>query len=212
VWAFLLKKRRKSMSYSKMDSSGVSLDYLQLLPQILDHTLISSDRLYMLWQLAQNKKGGIGAEFGVYKGGSAKVIYNALEGELHLFDSFEGLPRETEHDLHKEGDFNDVLLKDVKEYLSDCPNIFYHVGWFSDIGKPNVIRYDFVHIDADLYESTMQALEYFYPRMKSGGFMIFDDYYWEGTPGVLKALHEFFSDKLETCINLRNAQCLIIKR
>lgn len=197
------------MGNENINSEWVDNDYLELLPSVIGHTVIPPDRLRMLWQFAKNKTGGVAAEFGVYAGGSAKIIYKALRGTLHLFDSFEGLPDAGEYDLHRRGDFSDVNFNDVKHYLSDCPNIHYHVGWFNEIQKPD-IKYDFVHIDADLYESTNQALEYFYPRMKPGGIMIFDDYYWEGTPGVRKAIYDFLCNKKEYCINLHNYQGLII--
>jgi O-methyltransferase len=47
-----------------------------------------------------------------------------------------------------------------------------------------------VHIDADLYQSTIDALEYFYPKLNNTGAIIIHDYNhnWDG---VRKAVKEF---------------------
>ena len=37
-------------------------------------------------------------------------------------------------------------------------------------------QYDFVHLDLDLYEGTIAALNYFYPRLNNHGNIQIDDY------------------------------------
>jgi O-methyltransferase len=66
-----------------------------------------------------------------------------------------------------------------------------------------------VHLDADLYESTMAGLEFFYPRMPPGAILICHDYL--SSEGVNAAFGEFFADKPEPVIELTGYQCLVVK-
>ena len=59
-----------------------------------------------------------------------------------------------------------------------------------------------MHIDCDLYAPMSSALEYFYPRLAPGGFLVVHDYsslHWNGAE---KAVDEFFADKPECVIPL----------
>lgn len=131
------------------------------------------------------------AEFGVWRGGVALAMSECMQGgTLHLFDTFEGLP----HDdaavggLHRRGDFGDTQLMEVKKLL---PSAVFHVGKFPETAVDN-LRFRFVHLDFDLYESTLAAIDYLTPRMANGGVIVFDDYAWPHCPGVQRAIHERF--------------------
>jgi Macrocin-O-methyltransferase (TylF) len=75
--------------------------------------------------------------------------------------------------------------------------VVFHVGFFPDTA-PEVAEFCFVHLDADLYQSTVAGIKYFYPRLVAGGMLVFDDYEWGRCPGVKKAILEHFAifDKL----------------
>jgi hypothetical protein len=60
----------------------------------------------------------------------------------------------------------------------------------------------------DLYKTTLDALEFFYPRMNPGGVIMSHDYI---RCGVKKAFDEFFKDKPEPIIQLIDSQSLIVK-
>jgi len=180
-------------------------------------SLLSHDRLNIIRRRAESviNLPGCTAEVGVYRGGVSKIIAEILPNkQLHLFDTFTGIPMKGEHDVHNIGDFKDTTLEQVKEYLSNHKNISYHVGWFPrDTGK-NVEneQFCFVHLDADQYQSTKEALEFFYPRMVKGGVIVFDDYEWENCPGVKKAIDEFLADKLERVVVEARHQCTLVKQ
>ncbi|WDN87074.1 hypothetical protein BuS5_00042 [Desulfosarcina sp. BuS5] len=160
--------------------------------------------------------GGALAEFGVYKGGGAKLI-SSIKSDLalHLFDTFDGMPDVDETvDLCKKGSFSDTTLSSVREYLKDYPNIHFYKGFFPDTAHgflPSDIEFCFVHIDVDIYESTIAALNYFYPRLKKGGVLISHDYYSVFYPGVKKAFEEFFLNKKEQVVHLWDTQCMVRK-
>ena len=73
--------------------------------------------------------------------------------------------------------------------LADFPGIDYGPGWVPDSLRGIAERrYRFVHLDLDLYAPTAGALEYFWPRLLSGGYVACDDYGW---PGGRRAIDEF---------------------
>jgi len=118
------------------------------------------------------------AELGVAYGASARLIADhSTERMLHLFDTFEGLPAPADLDNVKfhTGQFRSELAS-VKRYLADS-RVEFHKGLFP--GTASVVadrRFSFVHLDVDLYESTLAGLEFFYPRMSRGGIIISHDY------------------------------------
>ena len=173
---------------------------------------------YHVYSIAksQSKLDGDMAEVGVYQGGSAKLIAEVKNGkELHLFDTFEGLPKVSEKDTHfgtsywKTGEFSNTSLEKVKNYLSNYKNIFCYKGKFPDTSEPiKNKKFSFVHLDVDLFQSTIDCLEFFYPRMINGGVILTHDYH---TDGVKQAFNEFCKDKKIPQIQLLGSQCAITK-
>ncbi|MBP7216732.1 MAG: macrocin-O-methyltransferase [Candidatus Omnitrophica bacterium] len=181
------------------------------------HTLMSKNRLFMIYQFVQharNLKADM-AEVGVFRGGTAKLIaLSNPQATAHLFDTFSGMPAQCSPlDMHKPGDFKDVSLDSVKEFLSDCPNVSFYPGVFpktADSIKDKA--FSFVHIDVDIYASVRDCLAFFYPRMVKAGVMLIDDYDFYACEGVKKAVQEFLVDKNEVPIITTEGQCAIIKQ
>jgi hypothetical protein len=69
-------------------------------------------------------------------------------------------------------------------------------------------RFSFVHLDADLYKSTLYSLNFFYPRLVDGGLILSHDYHAEG---VKRAFHEFLKDRQKLVIELASSQCIVIR-
>jgi O-methyltransferase len=190
--------------------------------RIQDHTLVSPDRCYLLDRLARHATNLIGefAECGVYRGGTAYLLANAIRScspgkKLHLFDTFEGMPETAgkQTDGHIKGDFGDVNLQEVQHYLSQFDHICYHVGnipWtFQNV---RASKFCFVHIDVDIYRSTFDSLSFFYPRLVQGGVLVIDDYgFLQYRYAAKKAVDDFMSDKRELVISLPTGQCVILK-
>jgi O-methyltransferase len=155
---------------------------------------------------------GAMAEVGVFQGASAKLICEAKgETELFLFDTFGGLPQSTSADkgVHREKQYL-CSLESVQEYLQGYKNVFFHPGLFPESAKTlPERRFSFVHLDVDLYESTLAGLEYFYPRLITGGVILSHDY--SILAGVRKAFDDFLHDKPERPVQLPSTQCMLIK-
>jgi len=89
--------------------------------------------------------------------------------------------------------------------------VHLHPGEFpaSAIGMEDV-QFGFVHLDADLYASTLASLEFFYPRMAPGGIILTHDY--STLPGVAQAFADFLVAKPSTVIELPTTQAMIVVR
>jgi O-methyltransferase len=183
----------------------------------LERTYRDKVRFYTFWlqieRLKNEKISGAFAELGVYKGETANMIHEIDPNRsLHLFDTFEGfdqqdLQLEKSPDIkYNTSNFSDTTLEEVKEYIAGNENIHFHAGYFpeSAIGlKEN--QYAFVHLDADLYKPTIDALNYFYPKMSAGGVIIIHDYNhtWKG---IRKAIDEFLPTISEALVEIADWQ------
>jgi O-methyltransferase len=153
-------------------------------------------------------------ECGCFRGLSSHLMCTRLRQHnpsfagktYHIFDSFQGLSAPTLEDeippdfpnadslqfMTVKGHFA-ASLAEVKRNLGEFPEIAFHVGWipfcFDDAPET---RYRFVHLDVDLYDPTLESLEYFLPRMVSGGLIVSDDYSW---PGAQRAIDEFCAER-----------------
>lgn len=67
-------------------------------------------------------------------------------------------------------------IDNVKEYLKDITNVVFHPGLFPETAKSLTCEFCFVNLDADQYQSTLDGLMYFYPRMSKQGIIMLHDY------------------------------------
>jgi len=164
------------------------------------------EELYILYQLTKLTEliGGDIAEVGVFQGGTAKLIATLKKDRsLHLFDSFCGMLETTDgKDLHQKGDFTETSVESVKQYLSKFDDIHFYPGWFPETAEPVKDKtFSLIHLDVDLYKSTLDALEFFYPRLNHGGFIVSHDYHSIACPGVSEAFEEYFHGKVESILS-----------
>lgn len=149
-------------------------------------------------------------ECGVWRGGSMEAVALTLlalgdsDRELHLFDTFEGMPPPTTHDtrttasgpvsaeqLLAESDKDSRMwavagLDDVKQVMAGtgypAGKVHFHVGLVEDTTPaqaPETIA--ILRLDTDWYASTKHELEHLYHRLSPGGVLVLDDYGdWDG--------------------------------
>lgn len=199
---------------------GKPEEFNKLVPLTSGITLVDPERLFILYQLAKHVKTleGSFAEVGVYKGGTARLIYNTPDSWFmyyHLFDTFEGMPEtDPTKDLHRKGDFKDTSLEVVsKLFENEQGEVRFHKGFFptSADALSERCEYSLVHVDCDIYKSVKDCCEFFYPRMIKGGVIIFDDYGFPTCPGAKKAVDEFVETIREGLIYLPTGQSMIVK-
>jgi hypothetical protein len=156
------------------------------------------------------------AECGCYMGHTAFVIATILKagsfsGVFHIFDSFEGLSDADEEDVRPfaDGPETDELRKlagqakdgsrqfradldRVRRNLAGFNFIDFHPGWIpTKFHEVEDRSFSFVNIDVDLYQPTLQSLEFFYPRLSDGGMINIDDFGLTSWPGCNRAVDKW---------------------
>lgn len=123
---------------------------------------------------------GMVLEFGVGAGSSLAALADTFpDRKVVGFDSFEGLPEDWRTGFGK-GFFGDVEIP-------TSINATLVTGWFAD-SLPGFLESErdpvaLVHLDADLYSSTIYVLEMLTKRIQIGTVLVFDEYFnypgWE---------------------------------
>ncbi|MGH7782071.1 MAG: TylF/MycF/NovP-related O-methyltransferase [Candidatus Binataceae bacterium] len=190
---------------------------------VLNNTMVSFERLATLWQqvryLDRYEISGSLVECGVWKGGCVGLMalahlhsHKKPFREIHLFDSFQGLPQP---DRKVDGidaielangkadgacvpigncvaaaeESRELLIHKIG-YPSEL--IKFHVGWFQDtLPKGGVLMgpIGLLRLDGDWYYSTKLCLTCLYGKVSPFGIVITDDY--GHFAGCRKAIDEF---------------------
>ena len=169
--------------------------------------------------IAADKLAGDMAELGVYKGNTASVLARSAEHlgkKIYLLDTFEGFNEQdmsAEEKANHDDHFKDSSLDYVKANVAGAHARFVQ-GRFPETAAqiPADASFCLVHLDCDLYLPFKSALEYFWPRIVGGGFLIMHDYlsmYWDG---VEQAVTEFFANKAESIVPIPDASGTVVIR
>jgi O-methyltransferase len=88
--------------------------------------------------------------------------------------------------------------------------VAFYKGFFPQTaGRPRDAVFSFVHLDVDLYQSTLEGLKFFYPRPSRGGILLSHDY--KSSAGVDKAFQDFSQTNRSRVVGLSGYQCLVVK-
>ena len=147
-------------------------------------------------------------EIGCYKGGTTLFLRKMMKHcrakkDLHVFDSFEGLPKSTEYDSNKSHTSEKACACSISEFKRNWDNEYelpqIHKGWIEDTLHELPAQICFALIDLDLYEGTKTALEAVYPNLSRGAIVVIDDYtHFVFGPGIQRAIRDFICDKPES--------------
>ena len=203
------------MTYKKPPSFYNGVDYSNLL---------SRKALFGWIREFIEKSGIVGSywEFGVFQGESmkeAQYILRDVVAHYIGFDSFKGLPV-LKHHLDKrgskyspefvQGNYKSISEKFVRENIISAgmpaDKLFLFPGFFDKtLNFKNFKSFlkdkkkipSVIYIDVDLYESTKQVLDFIYPLLQTGCWILFDDYWcYRGASqfGTQKAIKEFLGE------------------
>jgi predicted O-methyltransferase YrrM len=118
---------------------------------------------------------GFVAEFGVYRGVSLNFIAARIDAPVAGFDSFEGLPQAWTATDRKGKYTTQGARPEVRS------NVTLEVGRFEDTLPDYLARTNgparLIHIDCDLYDSTVTVLRQIAPRLVPGSVIVFDEYF-----------------------------------
>jgi hypothetical protein len=189
-------------------------------------TMMRYERLFTIWQALANTKHIIGAamaEIGVWRGGCSYLMargrrqFAGADAPLIAIDTFEGHPGYTidvERDpCQRAGKFATTSRHRAERYLRDFPACEVIQGEVTKV-LPTLPdrRYFLVHIDTDIHASTAACLEYFHPRLVSGGILVIDDFGGKTCDGVTRAVHDWLPAMRDCQFwQVRTEQCLVTK-
>lgn len=165
--------------------------------------------------------GSYAAECGVFQGHSMAACLaiadrSGLELTMVGLDSFDGLPPLSATDLELApatapyrtqiffgNTSRDLADRNIGAKAGRCRYELVQGLFSQTLPKLAERTYFFVNIDCDLYEPHLECLEYFYPRVRQGGVIFFDDYHSLDYPMGRKAIDHFFADKPEQLWHVR---------
>lgn len=136
--------------------------------------------------LATLPKGGRCAEIGVWNGGFSIEILNITRPrELVLVDPWDLLSQQSEdewtHGRHKDSHFMADMFANVESQYGSMENVTICKGFSAKVLSSFPDNYfDWVYIDGNhLYDFVKEDVEISFRKVKSGGIIAGDDYYWK---------------------------------
>lgn len=182
-------------------------------------TVVTADRCYVLYRLLLQSLSVEGDvwECGVFHGGTAALMAAVLgdrqaSKKLYLFDTFEGMPETGAEDLHAKGNFSDTSVEAVAQFVGHADFCVIRKGFIPQtFAGLEAARIALAHVDVDIYRSVKDCLEFIWPRLARGGFIVCDDYGFPSCPGARAAVDEFFAGKAAFPLCLPTGQALVFK-
>ena len=185
------------------------------------YTMTTKERVVSLESavryIATHDIAGDMVECGVAAGGSVMAMALTMldlgkpDRRLWLYDTFEGMPEPTEHDVgrfdtpamklykkrhNREGGWIKFSIEDVEANVKStgypADQITLVKGKVEDsLLKTVPEQISLLRLDTDWYESTKSEMNILFPRVSPGGLILLDDYYrWMGSR---KAVDEYIA-------------------
>jgi O-methyltransferase len=187
-------------------------------------TFVDIWRCYELWSLVGELREVPGSvlEVGVWRGGTgalmaARAANVGIEEPVFLCDTWRGVVKSGAVDTYyRDGKHDDASLEMVERLTAELGlrNTVLLQGIFpEETGRRITDRtFRLCHCDVDVYQSARDVLEWVWPRLSSGGVVVFDDYGFPACPGVTKLVDEqrFREDRL--VLHNLNGHGLVLKR
>lgn len=139
-------------------------------------------------------------EFGVSRGTSMSVVFHVLknlelnQARLIGFDSFEGMPKDSEKEGWSAGSYHSTVWA-TRKYLKhkgvDMNRVHLVRGWFKDTLNQktkevlNIKKASIIMIDCDIYSASKTALTFSFPLIHDHAVLIFDDWGWTADSGII---------------------------
>lgn len=152
----------------------------------------------------KNLSGSV-AEGGVFEGDFAKILNeNFSDRKLYLFDTFKSFDdKDLEIERSKHFSFigkerfecSDSIEETIMNKMNCPENVQICKGYFPDTTKNINDNFIFANLDFDLYNPTLEGLNFFYPRMEKSGVILVHDFFNESYKGVKQAVTEFCNEK-----------------
>ncbi len=183
-------------------------DLIHHFPSFVGHMTLSRFlALYEAYKMTLGVAGHI-AEAGVYK--AAGTLFFAkltqiFEPEsltlVHGFDWFEGAKLTSEEPNITEGAYKEDYSRVIRliqaqklDRIAHIHKLDLRTGLDRFFEENAYLQFKLVFLDAGQYEIVKSCLEHFWPRLTSGGVMVFDQFNHELAPGETRAIKEFMPE------------------
>ena len=135
---------------------------------------------------------GATAELGVYRGAFARCINWLLpDRKLYLFDSFEGFSQDAKASKAFQAAHRNTAVEKVLSIMPHSEQITVKQGFFPESLEGLEERFCLVSLDVDFYQTTLEGLRYFWPRLENGGYLLLHDWGSPNLPGVKQAFTDY---------------------
>ena len=118
------------------------------------------------------------AEVGVWRGETSAFFHRlAPERRLYLFDTFEGFSSADLPPGSTDTRFRDTSAEAVRRRVGPSENVILVPGHVpGTLERAAGERFAMVLLDLDVYEPTRASLEFFYPLLEPGAYLVMHDY------------------------------------
>jgi hypothetical protein len=207
--------------------AGLTEKDRQTIEQSISYTMTGVARLRALVEAVRYcvtaEIPGALAECGVWRGGSVLAMVSTLQNmgvqdrEIYLYDTFEGMPEPSEHDvseleppaletwrqaeqtddrawsyLFDPSTFNEDAVRELLTATGYPTERLHFVRGLVEETIPGDAPEELalLRLDTDWYDSTVHEMRHLYPRLATGGVLIVDDFgHWQGSR---RAVEEYF--------------------
>lgn len=164
--------------------------------------------LVRCWRHASSVTGDV-IECGSYRGATGLLLallgkHQGVRQKVLLLDTFSSSPRggaldtlRTKPEYGLPDGYVPALLRQAA-CLGVEDRVELHQGTFRETFEKlsgDNRRFSLAHIDANLYQSTLDACRFVMPRIAAGGAVVFDDYHGPCDLGARLAIDEFLAPK-----------------
>lgn len=168
---------------------GEALGLLRAAGVRFDNQQTRIEALAGTWWQTRDVPGEV-IECGAYRGGTSLLLatlglLNGVTKKVLMLDTFAGMPPPSEFDSARaSGELAaperwPEVIRQQASHMGVAHLVEIHEGLFSATFPAIAARnlsFSFCHIDANIFQSTLEACEFTLPRMAKGSVMVFDDY------------------------------------
>lgn len=174
----------------QLDAKRDTVEYVKA--KMADAPYFEKHPKLVAYVVSEARLPGLYLEFGVGRGKSIRWIGSATDRTVYGFDSFDGIPEYWNG--NPVGAFAQSKLPKVPD------NVKFEIGMFDETVPGFLAQHSdpvsLLHVDCDLYSSTVTIFEMLGARLQPGAIVLFDEYYnfprWQ--QHEYKAFQEFVTD------------------
>jgi O-methyltransferase len=202
----------------------VDSEFLRVHAAVRRNTLVDVWRCHELWSLVAELRDVPGAilEVGVWRGGTGALLAarardRGIDDLVYLCDTWRGVVKTDEVDTYyHDGKHDDASRETVERLVAGLglDNVELLEGIFPEETGAAIEDRTFrlCHCDVDVYRSARDVLEWVWPRLSTGGLVVFDDYGFPACPGVTRLVDEQRGRSDRLVLHNLNGHGIFVKR